>query len=175
MKKHNLILIGFMGIGKGSLARELQKALNTLALDTDDLIESFTNMSVKKIFDTHGESYFRKLEQRVVDWINTCVDASVISTGGGLPIYANNMETMGQIVYLKADFNWIYTRLTSSPNAEKKIKKRPLFQSQSKAEALLEHRKIRYEELADVIVEVSTMDETHILEYVVKHYKTFCT
>lgn len=170
MKKNNLVLVGFMGVGKGSLARDLQEALNTISLDTDDLIESFTNHSVKKIFEKDGEEYFRGIEQKVVDWVNANVDNSIISTGGGMPIYAQNIEQMGQVFYLKADFDWIYQRLLNSPNADKKIKKRPLFQDPKKAKELLSSREARYESVADVVVDVASLDDDGLVRFILDNY-----
>ena len=48
--KNNIILIGFMGVGKGTLARALSKATQHYCIDTDDLIESLVNKKIKKIF-----------------------------------------------------------------------------------------------------------------------------
>lgn len=173
MKKNNLVLVGFMGVGKGSLARDLQEALGTISLDTDDLIESFTNMSVKKIFEKHGEERFREIEQKVVDWVNANVDNSIISTGGGMPIFAKNIEQMGQVFYLKADFEWIYQRLLNSPNADRKIKKRPLFQDPKKARELLESRETRYESVADVVADVSSMSNDDLVRSVLDTYTKY--
>ena len=58
----NIILIGFMGVGKGSVAREVIKNSKYMAIDTDDLIESMENRRIKTIFEQDGEEYFRKLE-----------------------------------------------------------------------------------------------------------------
>ena len=46
----NIILIGFMGVGKGSVAREVVKQSEYIAIDTDDLIESMENKTIKKVF-----------------------------------------------------------------------------------------------------------------------------
>ena len=43
----NIILIGFMGVGKGSVAREVVKESTLIAVDTDDLIESMENKKIK--------------------------------------------------------------------------------------------------------------------------------
>ncbi len=48
--KNNIILIGFMGVGKGTTARAYSKKYNSFIIDTDDLIESKENMKVKEIF-----------------------------------------------------------------------------------------------------------------------------
>ena len=56
MKKNNIILIGFMGVGKGTVARALVKKSNMFAIDTDDLIESMENRKIKKITDSFCSS-----------------------------------------------------------------------------------------------------------------------
>ena len=62
-KNNNIVLIGFMGVGKGTTARALSKALKTMNLDCDDLLESSQNMKIKAIFDEFGEEHFRQLEK----------------------------------------------------------------------------------------------------------------
>jgi len=63
----NIILIGFMGVGKGSVAREIIKISDYVSIDTDDLIESMENRTIKKIFEEEGEAYFRALEKKSCD------------------------------------------------------------------------------------------------------------
>jgi len=151
---NNLVLIGFMGVGKGQLARELVRQRPDLyALDTDDLIESFTNTKIKKIFENAGEKAFRALEQKTADWLAQNVQHAVISTGGGF--YAvNNLRQIGTVIYLKADFEWIYRRITTAHNAKKKLKKRPLFQEYEKAKALYLSRQEGYEKSADIVIDM---------------------
>ena len=83
MKKNNIILIGFMGVGKGTVARALVSASDYYAIDTDDLIESMENRKIKKIFADEGEPYFRNLEKKTAIWLEKSVDNTIISTGGG--------------------------------------------------------------------------------------------
>ena len=45
-KNNNIVLIGFMGVGKGTTARALSKALKTMNFDCDDLLESSQNMKI---------------------------------------------------------------------------------------------------------------------------------
>ena len=79
----NIVLIGFMGVGKGSVARETLKHSNYMAIDTDDLIESMENRKIKSIFENDGEAYFRKLEKNIAKWLENSVNDTLISTGGG--------------------------------------------------------------------------------------------
>ena len=75
--------MGFMGVGKGSLARELAKLTGRVTVDTDDLIESMENTKVKKIFEKEGEAYFRECEKQISLWLESSVKNSIISIGGG--------------------------------------------------------------------------------------------
>ena len=160
----NILLIGFMGVGKGALARELVRCDKSLyALDTDDMIESMTNTRIKKIFATAGEAAFRALEQKTADWLAKNVTNAVISTGGGF-YKVNNIKNIGTVVYLKADFSWILNRIMSAPNAKKKLKKRPLFQDIEKAKKLFEERYTAYEEVADIVIDVTGGDTGSVAE-----------
>ncbi|MGB0990773.1 MAG: shikimate kinase, partial [Halarcobacter sp.] len=80
MKKKNIILIGFMGVGKGTIARGLVQSSDMFAIDTDDLIESMQNQKIKKIFEEHGEPYFRNLEKKTALWLENSIDNTIIST-----------------------------------------------------------------------------------------------
>ena len=60
-RKNNIVLIGFMGVGKGTIARALYKETGLFPLDSDDLIESAYNLKIKEIFAKHGEDEFRKI------------------------------------------------------------------------------------------------------------------
>jgi shikimate kinase len=73
----NIVLIGFMGVGKGSVAREIVQQSDLVALDTDDIIESMENRSIKKIFAQEGEEYFRSLERKVAQWLQKEVAGNV--------------------------------------------------------------------------------------------------
>lgn len=149
----NIVLIGFMGVGKGTLARKTAKATGIMAIDTDDLIESLTKKEIKQIFAKKGEPYFRALEQRVADWLAASVQNTIISTGGGF-FKVEGINNIGTVVYLKASFAWIYDRLALHPNAKAKFAKRPLFKVKKRAQALYDARAPLYEAVADVVLDV---------------------
>jgi len=152
-----------MGVGKGTLARAFAHKEGLYALDTDDLIESYTNKKIKKIFKKKGESYFRELEQKTANWLANSVQNSIISTGGGF-YKVKNLKEIGIVVYLKADFDWIYHRLIKSKNAKQKIKKRPLFKSYEDAKKLYNQRKEEYEKVADIVLEVENKSVEELIE-----------
>ena len=156
-----------MGVGKGSVAREIVRQSGMIAIDTDDIIESMENRKIKKIFAAEGEPYFRALERRVSEWLGESVDNTLISTGGGF-YKVPGLKEIGTVVLLDASFKTIYKRIIDHPNAAKKLKKRPLFQEVDKAEALYDEREPQYKALADIIVDVSGKDYETIAQEILK-------
>ena len=163
MKKNNIILIGFMGVGKGTVARALVKKSNMFAIDTDDLIESMENRKIKKIFEVEGEPYFRALEKKAATWLEKSVFDTIISTGGGF-YKQENINKIGKVVYLKSSFQGILDRINAAPNAANKLKKRPLLQNMEEAIKLYNLRAKEYEKVAKIIVDVENKDIKDIVK-----------
>ncbi len=161
--KKNIILIGFMGVGKGTTARAFARKYGVYNIDTDDLIESKENKEVKKIFEKKGEAYFRKCEQQTADWIEQCVTGTLISCGGGF-YKVNNLKKLGTVVLLDASFEWIHNRLKTAKNAKSKLAKRPLFSDVKQAKTLYKEREKAYRKVADVIIDVATLTLDEQLE-----------
>lgn len=150
----NIVLIGFMGVGKGSVAREVIKISDFVSLDTDDLIESMENRTIKKIFQEEGEEHFRALEKKVANWLVKSVKNTLVSTGGGF-YKQKSLKEIGVVVLLDSPFEKIIQRIRSHPNAVKKLKKRPLLEDLKKAKALYEERLPHYRAVADIIIDVT--------------------
>ena len=166
----NIILIGFMGVGKGSIAREIIKISDYMAVDTDDLIESMENRKIKKIFEEDGEKYFRKLEKKVAHWLEKSVKNTLISTGGGF-YKVDNLKKIGTIVLLDAPFEKILERIQNHPNAKKKLAKRPLLKDLKKAKELYELRRPEYLKIADVVIDVSDKSLSKSAKEILKKVK----
>jgi len=119
-----VFLVGFMGCGKSYIGRKIAPAMEFAYVDMDKAIEEQEQQTVKQIFETKGEAYFRKLEHNFLLEINKD-DNIIISTGGGVPCFHNNMEIMNQkgiTIYLNRDKELVLSRL------KKGIEKRPLLQ-----------------------------------------------
>jgi shikimate kinase len=168
MKAKNILLIGFMGVGKGRLARELAARTGFFTLDTDDLIESFENRKIKKIFRQEGEPYFRNIEQKVANWLELHVSNTIISTGGGF-FAVENLNRIGTVVFLRSDFDTIIREMLDHPKAAKKIKKRPLFQDVEKAQQLFETRQPLYTAKADIVIDVAGRQSEDIASEITRH------
>ncbi|MGJ0335536.1 shikimate kinase [Aliarcobacter cryaerophilus] len=179
MKKNNIILIGFMGVGKGTVARAMVKEVGLKShfrmgekeeagmvginshfqyvIDTDDLIESMENRAIKKIFALEGEAFFRNLEKKTALWLENSVDNTIISTGGGF-YKQENLKNIGTVIYLKSSFDGILKRIKKAPNAKNKLKKRPLLQDKKEALKLYNTRVVEYQRVADIVIDVENRD-----------------
>lgn len=142
-----IFLVGFMGCGKSYVGRNLAPLLGYDYIDMDNYIEEQEQQSIKEIFEQKGENYFRELENKYLQTINSDQNL-VISTGGGAPCFFDNMEIMnkkGLTIYLNRNKEKTIWRLLKGQH------KRPLIANLSE-EALnkfyderLENRKPFYE------------------------------
>lgn len=100
--------------GKTTVAKCLSRNLNYKFLDTDSIIEEENKSSISNIFNTRGEQYFRELERKLLQRLKKEeVDRSIIATGGGMPVYFNNMQvlkSMGITVFLDTPIDAIVER-----------------------------------------------------------------
>jgi shikimate kinase len=130
MKK--IILLGYMGCGKSTIANKLSKNIEIPFVDLDKKIEEKINLSINDIFEKYGEIYFRKLEHEVFVELLNSPDNLIIGLGGGTPCYANNHELLiGDnvvSVYLKASIETLFNRLAHNKS------KRPLIADKSEDE-----------------------------------------
>jgi shikimate kinase len=149
----NIILIGFMGVGKGRTARALAALTGRFAVDTDDLIESKTKSKIRHIFAEQGEGFFRSLEQQLADWLEQHVSGTVVSTGGGF-FKVNNLSKLGRVIYLHAPVEDILHTMQQQENAKKKLKKRPLLHDIEQAKSLFSQRLPLYRAAAEFEVAV---------------------
>lgn len=144
-----------MGSGKSSVGRLLAKEKNRYFLDTDAMIESREGMSIQKIFDNKGESYFRQLEEDTVAWLKSNANDAVISTGGGMLVHCKGLNEVGKIVYLRLPFLKILERMDTA-----ELQKRPLFKDLKAAELMHSQRDKVYEEKADIIIDADADMQT---------------
>ena len=109
-----LFLVGYMGCGKSTIGRKLARRLGVPFIDTDSRVEEREGATVFDIFHYEGESYFRRVEREVMESAAQ-EGLAVISTGGGLPAWSDNMERMnglGRTIYLRRSAANIASRLS---------------------------------------------------------------
>ena len=88
--KKNVILIGFMGTGKSTVARKISKKTGMKVKEMDDMIVKQEKMSVKDIFERYGEAYFRDAETRQTKIISES-SGVIVSCGGGTVMRTEKM------------------------------------------------------------------------------------
>ncbi len=126
-----VVLIGFSGTGKTTVASGLAHQLGWHPRDTDAEIEARLGRSIPEVFAHDGEQFFRAEERR------TLLDALarqrvVIATGGGA-ILADELwseDALKQprtlVIALEASPETIWARLSSQAAAEGRRAERPL-------------------------------------------------
>lgn len=115
----NIILLGYMASGKSIIGQMLAEILNSQFIDLDEYISTKEGMSVKVIFKTKGELYFRKVESRDLKELLLSSNNSVIALGGGTPCYAGNMNVINNAnnttsIYLNVSIPELSKRLFSN-------------------------------------------------------------
>ena len=54
-----------MGVGKSTIGKSLSEKLKMNFIDVDKIIEEQESMTIKEIFRTKGEAYFRNIEKNL--------------------------------------------------------------------------------------------------------------
>ena len=86
--KKNLVFLGMMGSGKSSIGSLVAKKLKLKFVDIDREIEKNLKITIRKIFETKGEDYFRKIEEKIT-LKKLKLNTLVVALGGGAFINKN--------------------------------------------------------------------------------------
>ncbi|MDZ7612964.1 MAG: shikimate kinase [Flavobacteriaceae bacterium] len=109
-----IVLLGYMGSGKSTVAKSLADKIPSGAIDLDDFISAKEKMSIPELFSQKGEIYFRKIESQYLKELLLEKEDLVIALGGGTPCYGNNIQEIligSTSVYLKASIETLAERL----------------------------------------------------------------
>lgn len=146
----NIVLIGFMGTGKTTVAQRLSELYGFEVLEMDQVIEEGEHLSIPEIFATYGEEYFRDLETNLLVGLQR-KNHMVISCGGGAALREKNVAEMkrnGKIILLTASPRTVWERLKDRED-------RPLLNGHKTIkdiEELMEARRSKYEAAADMTI-----------------------
>ena len=111
-----IFLVGFMGCGKTSWGRKLAAGLGYEFIDLDHILEAKVGSTIAEYFASHGEEAFRKLESEILKTTDY-PENTIVSTGGGLPCFFDNMEWMnghGQTLYIQLSPKALGNRLENA-------------------------------------------------------------
>lgn len=161
----NIILVGFMGAGKSTVGRELERLGGFHLIDLDSVIVQQAGRSIPEIFATEGEDRFRDYEAAALRSLGGR-HHSVIATGGGVVGREENwtvMRRLGTVVYLRAAWPALRQRLAGSQG-------RPLAdagQELGQVEDLWRRRLPLYER-ADFGVDTDALSATEVARAILK-------
>ncbi len=141
--KRNIVLIGMPSCGKTSVGQEIAQSLGRRFADTDELIKADVG-DIASYFAAHGEASFRALERAA---IASLADETglVIATGGGAPMYEENLAHLrrnGTLVFIDRALD----NLTATAS-------RPLSADRALLAKRFEERYARYISAADISVD----------------------
>lgn len=114
----NLVLIGYRGTGKSTLADSLHIQLKMPVYHMDEMLESRLGEKIASFVQKHGWDSFREEEQLLVEELSV-LDNSVIDCGGGVvtrEINCKNLKKNSFIVWLNASPDSIALRIGHDAN-----------------------------------------------------------
>jgi len=150
--QHRIIIVGFMGCGKTTVARALSVLLKCDMLDLDRIISEQENKTVPELIQERGESGFRRAESFALKVVLQRKAAQIIALGGGAWTVERNRdlikEEKGLVIFLDAPFDICWKRIAEQETA------RPLALDRSSAHRLYRERYSTYQ-LANLTVTIS--------------------
>lgn len=157
MTTERIIITGFMGSGKSTVARALALLLAAEMIDLDEAITREALRSPGEIIESDGEAAFREIETRALAGVLASERNEVIALGGGawtLPRNRDLIKSKGALsVWLDAPFDLCWSRIQNSEAH------RPLARTEASARALYDHRREQYR-LADLSISADK-NKTH--------------
>lgn len=161
--KH-LFLIGYRGSGKSTVGRLLADRIGWSFVDTDDMVERASSISIKEIFEREGEDSFRRLEESAVASAAARELPTVISLGGGAILRRTNrlqIQDHGSCVWLKGSAQALFRRISADASSEDRRPDLSHCGGYDEVVELLAKREPTYELLANLTVETDgkTPDE----------------
>ncbi|MCR4641283.1 MAG: shikimate kinase [Lachnospiraceae bacterium] len=167
----SIVLIGYMGCGKSSVAAALAKLSGLPVLDADETIAARMGMSITSIFEKYGEERFRSEETALLNRLCDGAYSGILSAGGGMPLREENrrlMKKLGKVVWLTASPATIAERLKNDHS-------RPLLSGAATAEEkearirdMLRKREGSYAAAADLALATDELSISAIAEHILK-------
>ena len=165
------MLIGPMGAGKSSVARELARRSARRWVDTDRLVVKQAGTTIPEIFSRHGEDAFRRMESDALRSLRGS-PRLIVATGGGIVTRPENiplLRALGAVVFLTADENVLFERVSRTSH-------RPLLQTddpRATLRELLSRREPFYTASAHLTVDTSRLSHAEIAATILSWARDF--
>jgi shikimate kinase len=125
----SVALVGFMGVGKTSVGRELAVMLDRPFLDTDVVVQERTGQTVPELF-AKGEPHFRRAELEAVQHVLT-LPPCVLALGGGAftqPEAATLLLERALVVHLYTPWSSLVPALPELARGRPLLRDRPVWE-----------------------------------------------
>jgi len=130
-----IVLTGFMGVGKSTVARFLASLLKCEKIDLDFYTEQVEKRTIAEIIHTQGEARYRQIETENLRRILANKEARIIALGGGAWTIEENRRLIKEqnltTVWLESSFEHCWRNIKASrrerPLAKNKQQTRQLF------------------------------------------------
>ncbi len=139
-----IALLGLRGAGKSTIGKRLAKRMSIPFVELDARVEESAGLSLREVFELHGEAHYRRLERDVLRRVLDENPACVIATGGSIVMDDETfalLRAQATTVWLQASPDSHWSRVVAQGD------RRPMAnRANAKAELaqLLEQRKPRY-------------------------------
>ena len=137
-----VVLTGFMGVGKSSIARHLSMLLGCERVDLDSFIEEHERRKIHDIIDKEGLPFYREVESRNLERVLLETNAQILSLGGGTWTEEKNRQLLKShgltSVWLESTFQHCWHNIRMSK------KERPLARNKAAARKLFDERQKLY-------------------------------
>ena len=165
--KKNLVLLGMMGSGKSTIGYLLSKNLNLEFYDIDSIIEKQDGRKIAEIFNTEGEDFFRKLEEKVSIKILKLKN-KVISLGGGSFLNENIRK---EVLSNNVSF-WLNWKDNTLINRIKRNNKRPIINNSNENEIKkLISKRLKIYSMADFKINCEKFTKNEITRKILDIYE----
>lgn len=166
--RRHLVLVGLMGAGKTTVGAACATRLARPFVDTDNIVEANTGMSVSEVFANQGEGGFRELERRAVTDACATPTPAVIACGGGAVLDGDNRRRLNRAGFVV----WLQARPATLMGRVKDGSERPLLQGRGTAtlERLAVVRAAAYEAAADAVVDTDGRTVPEVVNAVLAVY-----
>lgn len=154
-----VFLVGFPLCGKTTVGKKLARLLDLRFIDTDSVFEQKNDTTIPVFLTSHTQSEFRQAEREALLSVIK-EDNCVISTGGGLPCFFDNMDLIlknGVCVYLYISETAILNRLKNSKTQRPLLKFENDTDTMQHIHSLLQERELFYNR-ANIIIKAESVD-----------------
>ncbi|MFZ1745755.1 MAG: shikimate kinase [Nitrospirales bacterium] len=159
----NIVLIGYRGTGKSTVAAILGQRLGRNVISTDEEIVKEAKQSIPQLIEKFGWDHFRTLETEVCQKLNG-QENLVIDTGGGLILKEENVNILkanGKLFWLTAEVPTIASRISGDTERPSLSGTKSFVEE---IEEILEIRKPHYQAAADHIIPTDQISAEQIAD-----------